>query len=70
MPKFGAWPSTWLRMFGVLGLLAVLAWPHPGAAEGALAIGTRGDHDRRNIPHNPPTLRSPPTEVPECPLSL
>ena len=43
MPKFGVWPSTWLRRFGVLGLLASLAWPHAGAAEGALAIGLPGD---------------------------
>ena len=40
MPMFGAWPSTGLRMFGVL---AALAWPRPGAAEGALAIGLPGD---------------------------
>ena len=49
MPMFGAWPSTWLRMFGVLGLLATLAWPHPGAAEGALAIGLPGDVAKEGV---------------------
>jgi hypothetical protein len=49
MPKLGAWPSTWLRMLGVLGLLSALAWPHAGAAEGALAIGLPGDVAKEGV---------------------
>ena len=42
MPPFGAAPA-WSRMVAAVGLLAALAWPQTGVAEGALAIGLPGD---------------------------
>jgi hypothetical protein len=48
MRHLGVRPS-WLRRVAAVGLLAALAWPRAGAAEGALAIGLPKDVAKEGI---------------------
>ena len=49
MPHCSAPRPAWSRMVAAVGLLAALAWPQTGAAEGALAIGLPGDVAKEGV---------------------